>query len=118
MRRQQEYREVFFAEATGDTSPALEKYQECLHFDELKAVLRGYSFEQVRNFSIRLMADEVQCCFWRSKNKDNNLSTMERLLQEAAEAKYDFSEARLQLAVQRGIWALQNGGKVYCRFAA
>lgn len=118
LRRQQEYREVFCAEATRNQSLALEKYRECLHFDELKAVLRGYSFEQVRNFSMRLMADEVQCCFWRPKNEDKNLSIMERLLQEATEAKFDFSEARLQLAVQSGIWALQNGSRVYCRFAA
>lgn len=117
LRRQQEYREIFGAEAARDKSLALEKYRECLHFEELKAVLRGYSFEQVRNFSMRLMADEVQCCFWRPKSRGSRLMMAERLLKEAAKAKFDFSEARLQLAVQRCIWAVQAGKQVYCRLS-
>ena len=61
LRRQQEYKETQnYLESTY--SHKLEKFQDCLEFEELKSTLKGYSFERVRNFTTRLLERTLAIC--------------------------------------------------------
>ena len=66
LRRQQEYKEAQDDLESND-SHILEKLQDCLQLEELKSTLKGYSFERVRNFATRLMADDVRCKLWQPR---------------------------------------------------
>ena len=93
-------------------SHKLEKFQNCLKLEELKSTLKGYSFEQVRNFATRLMTDDVKCKLWQLRSHKMEQNTWEQALKDAATSKYDFTEARLKLGLHRCHLALEAGKAV------
>lgn len=117
LRRQQEYREIQ-NDLEGNDSHRLEKFQDCLELEELKSTLKGYSFERVRNFTTRLMADDVKCKLWQPRYHKIEQNIWDKALKEAATSKYDFSEARLKLGLHRCHMALEAGKAVLFQLSA
>ena len=74
--------------------------------------MKGYSFEQVRNFATRLMADDVKCRLWQPRYHKMEQNYLEQALKDAATAKYDLTEARLKLGLHRCHLALEAGKAV------
>ena len=108
LRRQQEYKEAQDDLESND-SHILEKFQDCLQLEELKSTLKGYSFERVRNFATRLMADDVRCKLWQPRYHKMKQNIWDQALKDAATSKYDFTEARLKLGLHRCHMALESG---------
>ena len=109
--RQQEYKKTQDSLKSND-SYMLEKFQDCLQLEELKSTLKGYSFEQVRNFATRLMADDVRCKLWQPRYHKIEQNIWDQALKDAATSKYDFTEARLKLGLHRCHMALEVGKTV------
>lgn len=117
LRRQQEYKETQ-DDLESNNSPMLKKFQDCLELEELKSTLKGYSFERVRNFATRLMADDVKCKLWQPRYHTMEQNIWEQALKEAATSKYDFTEARLKLGLHRCQMALEAGKTVLFQLSA
>lgn len=117
LRRQQEYKEAQ-DDLENNNSQKLEKFQDCLEFEELKSTLKGYSFERVRNFTTRLMAEDVKCKLWQPRYQKIEQNTWEHTLKDAATSKYDFTEARLKLGLHRCHLALKAGKTVFFQLSA
>lgn len=117
LRRQQEYKETQDALESND-SHILEKFQDCLQLEELKSTLKGYSFERVRNFATRLMADDVKCKLWQPRYHKFEQNIWKQALKDAATSKYDFTEARLKLGLHRCHLALKAGKTVFFQLSA
>ena len=117
LRRQQEYKEAQDDLESND-SHILEKFQDCLQLEELKTTLKGYSFERVRNFATRLMADDVKCKLWQPHYHKMEQNYLEQALKDAATSKYDFTEARLKLGLHRCHMALEAGKAVLFQLSA
>ena len=117
LRRQQEYKEAQDDLERND-SHKLEKFQNCLKLEELKSTLKGYSFEQVRNFATRLMADDVKFKLWQLRSHKMEQNTWDQALKDAATSKYDFTEVRLKLGLHRCHLALEAGKTVLFQLSA
>ena len=117
LRRQQEYKKTQDSLKSND-SYMLEKFQDCLQLEELKSTLKGYSFEQVRNFATRLMADDVRCKLWQPRYHKMEQNIWDQALKDAATSKYDFTEARLKLGLHRCHMALEVGKAVLFQLSA
>ena len=117
LRRQQEYKETQ-DDLKSNNSTILKKFQDCLELEELKSTLKGYSFERVRNFATRLMADDVKCKLWQPHYHKMEQNIWDQTLKEAAISKYDFTEARLKLGLHRCHMALEAGKAVLFQLSA
>lgn len=117
LRKQQEYKEAQDGLESND-SHILEKFQDCLQLEELKSTLKGYSFERVRNFATRLMADDIKCKLWQPRYHKIEQNIWKQTLKDAATSKYDFTEARLKLGLHRCHLALEAGKAVLFQLSA